>query len=112
VITMQTIFSFLGVDNKYVIEKTELKNTSKTGKVKQLGPVLRKSKMLFKNVSALLPQSLKDKIVDTMFTKTSAEGSKVKLTDDDRKFAYQFFKDDIDELETMLNLDLSNWKYK
>ena len=45
-----------------------------------------------------------------MFTKSSDEGSKTKLTGSDREFAYNIFKEDIAELEQLLQLDLSHWK--
>jgi hypothetical protein len=38
------------------------------------------------------------------------EGSKKKLTPEDRMFAYQYFKDEIAQLEKLLSKDLSHWK--
>ena len=110
--TMKSIFSFLGVDDNFIVQNTEQQNTSKTGKVKSLGPILRKVKKLSRSFSGLLPKSMKKKMLDTMFTKSSAEGSKAKLTPEDREFAYQVFKDDIAELEQLLNIDLDHWKYQ
>jgi hypothetical protein len=53
-----------------------------------------------------MPKSMKKKILDTMYV----EGSKKKLTPEDRKFAYGILKDEINDLEKMLNADLSHWK--
>jgi hypothetical protein len=108
--TMRSVFSFLGVDENYVIENAEQHNTYKTGKVKSLGRIKRKGKRFTKIVSAIVPETVRNKILNRMFTKSSAEGSKAKLTTEDRKFAYEIFKEDIAELEQLLNIDLSNWK--
>jgi hypothetical protein len=109
--TMRSIFSFLGVDENYIVQNTEQQNTSKTGKVKSLGPMLRKVKKISRAFSGLLPKSFKKKMFDTMFMKSSAEGSKAKLTIEDRKFGYEIFKEDIAELEKLLKTDLGHWKY-
>jgi len=57
-------------------------------------------------LSNVMPKSMKKKILDTMYV----EGSKKKLTPEDRKFAYGILKDEIADLEKMLNVDLSHWK--
>ena len=53
-----------------------------------------------------MPKSIKKKVLDTMYV----EGSKKKLTPEDRTFAYQYFKDEITELEKLLDINLSHWK--
>jgi hypothetical protein len=57
-------------------------------------------------LSNVMPKSIKKKILDTMYV----EGSKKKLTPEDRKFAYSILKDEINDLEKLLNVDLSHWK--
>ncbi|HRH60388.1 MAG TPA: hypothetical protein PL045_07450, partial [Chitinophagaceae bacterium] len=52
------------------------------------------------------PKFIRKKILNTMYV----EGSKKKLTAEDRAFAYKYFEDDIAELEQLLQLDLSAWK--
>ena len=107
--TIRSVFSFLGVDENYVIKNTEEHNTHKTGKVKSFGRVKRKGKR-FSKIISVIPKSLRNKILEKMFTKSSAEGSKAKLTGSDREFAYNMFKEDIAELEQLLQVDLSRWK--
>ena len=107
--TMKSVFSFLGVDENYAVDNSEEHNTYKTGRVKSLGRVKRRGKRFRKIISAVLPKSVRNKILDSMFTKASAEGSKVKLTAEDRKFAHEIFKEDIAELEQLLQTDLSKW---
>lgn len=109
--TMKSIFSFLGVDENYVVENAAQQHTARTGKIKSAGSLLRKAKRISGSIHKILPKSFKQKVLDTMFTKSSAEGSKAKLTNEDRFVAYEIFKDDIDELEQLLNTDLSHWKY-
>jgi len=104
--TLKEVFAFLGVDPNYHIQNTEQKNTYKKPKVKFLEPVFGKNKRLSKMLSNLMPTGIKKKILDTMYV----EGSKKKLTPQDRVFAYQYFKDEIVTLEKLLNVDLSHWK--
>ncbi|CAN5745462.1 sulfotransferase [soil metagenome] len=104
--TLKEIFTFLGVDPSFQIQNTEPKNTYKKSKFKFLEPILGKNKPLSKMLSGLMPKSLKKKVMDTMYV----EGSKKKLTPEDRKFAYGILKDEIADLEKMLNVDLSYWK--
>lgn len=106
--TLQEIYRFLGVDDTYVIEKTEQKNTYKKSKIKFLEPILGKNKPLSKLLAGIMPKGVKKKILDTMYV----EGSKKKLTPEDRKFTYEILKDDINDLEKLLNVDLSHWKVK
>lgn len=104
--TLKEIFTFLGVDPEFRIQNTEQKNTYKKSKFKFLEPILGKNKPLSKMLSGLMPKHLKKKVLDTMYV----EGSKKKLTPEDRKFAYSVLKDEIADLEKMLNVDLSHWK--
>ena len=104
--TLKEVFTFLGVDPNFQIQNTEQKNTYKKSKFKFLEPVLGKNKPLSKMLSNVMPKSMKKKILDTMYV----EGSKKKLTPEDRKFAYSILKDEIADLEKMLNVDLSHWK--
>lgn len=104
--TLKGVFSFLGVDDSYTIQNTEEKNTYKKSKLKFLDPILGKNKKLSKLLSKLMPKSFKKKILDTMYV----EGSKNNITPEDRKFAYEVFKDEITELEKLLGVDLSHWK--
>lgn len=109
--TMKSIFSFLGVNENYVVENAAQQHTARTGKIKSAGSLLRKAKRISGSIHKILPKSFKQKLLNTMFTKSSAEGSKAKLTHEDRLVAYEIFKDDIAELEQLLNTDLSHWKY-
>lgn len=104
--TLRDLFAFLGVDTTYVIQHTEQKNTYKKSKIRFLDPVLGKNKKLSKMLSNVMPKGFKKKIMETMYV----EGSKDRITPEDRKFAYDIFKDEIVELEKLLGKDLSHWK--
>lgn len=104
--TLKEIYSFLGVDENFIITNTEQKNTYKKSKIKFLDPILGKNKKFSKILSNIMPKSFKKKIMEKMYV----EGSKSTLSAEDRKFAYQIFKDDITELEKMLQTDLSHWR--
>jgi hypothetical protein len=104
--TLKEIFTFLNVDHTYHIQNTEQKNTYKKSKIKFLEPVLGKNKKFSKMLSNVMPKSFKKKILDTMYV----EGSKDRITPEDRKFAFEIFKDEITELENLLKIDLSHWK--
>ncbi len=104
--TLKQVFTFLGVDTNYQIQHTEQKNTYKKSKIKFLEPVIGRHSPLVKMLRKIMPGSFKKKVLNTMYE----QGSKKKLTPDDRKYAYQFFKEDINELEKLLSIDLSHWK--
>lgn len=106
--TLKELFVFLGVDPGFQVPNTEQKNTYKKSKIKFLDPILGKNKKLSKLLSRIMPKAFKKKILDTMYV----EGSKKKLTPEERTFAWQFFKDEVDELEKLLQVDLSHWKLK
>jgi hypothetical protein len=104
--TLKDLFTFLGVDNTFQIQNTEQKNTYKKSKIKFLDPILGKNKKLSKVLANAMPKSLRKRILKTMYV----EGSKDRITPEDRKFAYEILKNEIVELEKMLNVDLSHWK--
>lgn len=104
--TMKEVFAFLGVDPEFVIPNIEKKNTYKKSKIKFLDPIIGKNKKLSKAVSKMIPDTFKQKILNKMYI----EGSKQKMTPEDKQFAYKYFKNEIIELEKLLNKDLSNWK--
>lgn len=104
--TLKDIFTFLGLDPEYKIENTEQKNTYKKSKIGFLEPILGKNKKISKLLSKLMPKSFKKKVLDTMYV----EGSKDRISPEDKKYAYELFKDEITELEKLLNVDLSHWK--
>lgn len=104
--TLKDLFAFLGVDPEYKIEHTEQKNTYKKSKIRFLDPILGKNKKLSKVLSNVMPKGFKKKILETMYV----EGSKDRITPEDRKFAYEIFKGEIVELERLLGIDLSRWK--
>lgn len=104
--TMKELFSFLGVDENFAVQNTEQKNSYKKPKLKILQPILGKNKKFSKMIAGIMPKFIRKKILNTMYV----EGSKKKLTAEDRAFAYKYFEDDIAELEQLLQLDLSAWK--
>jgi hypothetical protein len=104
--TLKEIYAFLGVDKDFIIPNVEQKNTHKKSKIKFLDPIFGKNKKISKIVSNLVPKSLKKKILDKMYV----EGSKSTLSVEDRKFAYEIFRNDISQLEEMLQKNLSHWK--
>ena len=103
---MKELFTFINVDNTFRIQNTERKNTYKKSKIKFLEPVLGKNKGFSKMLSNVMPGSFKKKVLKTMYV----EGSKDRITPEDRKFALEIFKDEITELERLLKVNLSYWK--
>lgn len=104
--TLKELFIFLGVEPSFQVPNTEQKNTYKKSKIKFLDPILGKNKKLSKLFSRIMPKSFKKTILDKMYV----EGSKKKLMPEERTFAWQYFKDEVNELEQLLNIDLSHWK--
>ncbi len=106
--TLKEIYVFLGVDNTYKVENIEQKNTHKKSKVGFLEPIVGKNKPIAKYMARLLPKPFKKALINTMYV----QGTKTTLSPEDRKFAYQLFKNDVLELEQMLRKDFSNWKHE
>lgn len=102
--TLKSIFQFLNVDTAFNDLKNEIKNKHRKNRLKILFNLFGKEKV--KKVKTYFPQSLQNKFNHLI----RVEDKKPEISHDDSIFAYSIFKDDIAELEKILQTDLLSWK--
>ncbi len=101
--TLTDLYKFLEVDDKYNIEAKEPVNYQIDRKLNNIAYKLlgRKGGRTLIN---LIPKSLKNPLRKSLKTKTA-----LTLTNEERMYYWQMFKNDVSELETMLSEDLQHW---
>lgn len=104
--TLREIYDFLEVDNNVLIQDISTKNKYNKHNLKFLYNIFGKKRII--KLLKLFPESIGSKFKGVVFP----EAKKPKLSDEDRKFAYQFFKDDIEVLENLLGKSFEEWKVK
>ncbi len=104
--TLQKMFAFLGVDEKFDQIKTEEVNKHKKVRLKFLFNLFGKDKV--KNVKNFLPAPLANLLKPILRT----EVKKPEITDADKKFAWDIFKDDVAKLEQIIGKNLTQWRKK
>lgn len=103
--TLSVLFEFLRVDTSVTTDiKSELKNTYSKNRLKPLFNLVGKE-MVYK-AGKIIPASIRKKLTNIVNVKET----KPAMTMEERIFAYNIFKDDIEELEKLLNKNLSVWK--
>lgn len=102
--TLRDIFIFLNVDSNYTDIKAEAINKHKKVRLKSLFNLFGKTRV--KNVKNYLPQFAQRLLKPVLRT----EEKKPEISAEDKLFAYNIFKEDIAQLEHMINRDLSMWK--
>lgn len=102
------IFDFIGVE-RLEIEKAAKANPSGVPKSKVLVNLLRKNKALKKTVN-LLPERTKHKLLAKRDKAMSSLMKKDELNSETRARLISFFKEDINQLEKIIDRDLSSWK--
>jgi hypothetical protein len=103
--TLYTLFQFLNVDTSITKHiKGEVKNIYSKNRLKPLFNLVGKEKVY--KAGKIIPKSIRKKLIDII----RVQQTKPVMTMEDRLFAYHIFKNDIEELETMLNRNLSAWK--
>ncbi|MBS1729243.1 MAG: sulfotransferase [Bacteroidetes bacterium] len=103
---MKSIFTFLGVDNTFKCVSDTIKNKHNKNRLKFLFNIFGKNAVL--KAGKIFPSSMKDKIISMV----KVPQKKTTMSESDRDFAYEIFKEDIETLEKMLNRSLDNWKVK
>lgn len=102
--TLKSLFSFLGVDENFFVLKTEEQNFYYDRKMyrKLNGIIGVKNTRL---IAKYLPENLKSAFKQK---KAQVKQSPV-LSHDDRFFLWNFYKDEISELEKLTGKDFSHW---
>ncbi len=102
--TMQELFAFIGVNEDFSAIRKEAVNKHKKVRLKPLFNLFGKSRV--KNVKKYLPAFIQNLLKPVLRT----EEKKPELSSEDRQFAYNIFWKDIEELEGLIDRDLSAWK--
>jgi hypothetical protein len=104
--TLVSIFKFLNVDASITNDiKNETKNKHNKNMLKPLFNLVGKE-MVFK-VGKIIPKGLRNKLFEVA---VKGKQEKPKMNEEDKAFAYDIFRNDVEELEKLLNRDLSAWK--
>ena len=93
------IFSFLNISHK-IIDLAETFNVSTMPRY----PIIKKLAQKYR-IKKIIPSKYKDKL-DTLFTSKKIP----KIDQTARLLIYDYYKKDIEELEKLINYDLSKWK--
>jgi len=108
--TCKQVFSFLGVDPTFVPE-IKIHNPSLVPKSFYLNRIFRYSKIFNTLLKLIIPRDskrleVKEKIIHMNLTSQK----KISIDPELEKQLLHLFLDDINKLEKLLNVDLSNWK--
>lgn len=103
---LKNLFEFLGVDPSFTCTAYTIKNVHNKNRLKFLFNIFGKEAVL--KTGKMLPRNLKEKVL----SKIKVPQEKLALKEEDRKYAYGIFKEEINTLEKKLNLHLDNWKMK
>ncbi|MEY8213703.1 MAG: sulfotransferase [Colwellia sp.] len=99
---MGQLYSTLGIESE-TLEYYPVENASQISSFPKLKNLVQKI-----GLANVMPRSVKKFVVN----KTSHRNFP-RLLDSDRRYLYnEFFRDEIDSLELLLDCDLSDWKYK
>lgn len=98
------IFTFLGVDPNIQIDPEERQHTTTEPRSKKLVYLLSQSGIK-KPALRLFPQSWREPIKSIFFNNKASFA----ITPDERKKLQDFFRADIEKLQSLLNVDLSKW---
>ncbi|MBS1729234.1 MAG: sulfotransferase [Bacteroidetes bacterium] len=104
--TMCDLFRFLKVDEKYIVQDKEIVNYNFSRSANKLANKILGVKTTLK-IAEKIPDFIKNKMKSAM-----REKEPVKLSFEDRLYVWDIFKEDVEKLEKLLNIDLMHWKPK
>lgn len=98
------IYDFLGVDSNYQPEVSKRYNVFSMPRNKIVCKIYKSS--LRPLISSVLPQRMKEKIIDILFIKKQ----RPQMSDETRRYLHGIYRDDIANLEKLIGIDLNSWK--
>ena len=110
--TIKQVLSFLGVDNKHELDLNIHSNKSSVAKSKRLKQLFKNDSIIRRIAKNLIPFPVfRQKIRNMIHASNNKVKAKTLLLSSERKLIYhKFFKQDIEKLEKILNLNLNHWK--
>jgi hypothetical protein len=104
--TLLSIFEFLTVDASITNDiKNEAKNKHNKNMLKPLFNLVGKE-AVFK-AGKIIPKGIRNKLFEFA---VKGKQEKPKINEEDKAFAYNVFRNDVEELEKLIAKDLSAWK--
>lgn len=103
--TIKGIYQFLQVDENFVPDLDSKHNTAGIAKNKQVGKllnVLQNSRAINKAVKVLIPYSLREKFKQQIYTQPP-------MPEEARNYLKNVYQDDINQLQSLIDRDLSSW---
>ena len=104
---LQEVFEFLGVNSNHEIDTTTKYSHSGKPKSKIIAKLNNRNNKFFfafrEIVLKLIPRTISEKIASKLFKKDP-------ISDKSKATLRKYFKDDIFQLEKLMNKDLSHWK--
>jgi len=104
---LQDIFEFLGVDSSFVPNMTEKFNVSMVPKYKLIDAILRDKNPVISNIKKIVPDNFFKKTHKTLNKWNSTRPRSV--SPELRKDLLKYYKQDILQLQDLINRDLSGW---
>lgn len=98
------ICDFLGVDSNYRPEISKEHNVFFMSRSKIVSKVYKSSFRPL--ISSVLPQRIKEKIIDILFVKKQ----RPTMSNETRKYLQGIYRDDVINLERLIEVDLSSWR--
>ena len=107
-VVLQDMFCFLGVDPTFTPDTTVRHNVSATPKFPIIHNFLMKGNKVKSILRTLFPLSLREQVWTKLMAWNTA-GAKPQLSEEDRKYLTQIYREEILKLQDLIQRDLSNW---
>jgi len=104
---LKDLLNFLEVNSNYMPnEFKKIYNSSGIPKIKFLAKILNEESIIKDIAKIFLPRKFRARLVEIV---QSNNFKKIPMKEEDRNFLREYYKDDILELSTLINRDLSHW---
>lgn len=110
---MQEMYRFIGVDDSFSVDVSHRAQTAKVPKNQTVNKLLQKPNPLRNSVASVLktfmPEETRQKIRSSLVNLNSNDKSKAALSPEERKALIDLYRNDILQLQDLIDRDLSAW---
>ncbi|MGP1387943.1 MAG: sulfotransferase family protein [Thainema sp.] len=111
--TMQTMYRFLGVDDQFEPDTQQRSQVAKVPKNKTVNSLMRTQNPIRSTAATalklMMPEAARKQLRDRILALNSTDKSKMPLKAADRALLQDYYRDDILQLQDLINRDLSAW---
>lgn len=107
--TLREIFHFLDVDSSFAPDISRRLNRSGMPKSKQLHRYLMRPRLNRSLLRRSLPPALRRWVYDTVMQWNITSSAKLEFPEETRRYLIDLYREDILELQTLIQKDLSRW---